>query len=438
MKGVIKAMNVKQLFIKEDGDFLLNSELTLNFSSEQEAAQFLVETIRFWRDKRSLFCHNIMWEYNGENEKRVNLPEEDWEFNYKTPSTCGRCVSGQEILDKIFGERKKFNALPFVTYRGDRTYSFPFDLLKHFAEHGRDCTVRLIEERKQKAARKELGVEAEEKRKLRKEQNTKLAERLSDTAVNEELWRQILPHTDNKSLVIARPDVAIVLTSRSEWGSNGGIGYYDQVRVFCGSQADMKEWQWRDRYSEKDDKPWLAVHAIGAVEVTEKDNKVNVSVELINNQHSNRTVTYTFNPPKQSAVQTLSVNEQAAFKIQVEKEVARVISELNLLWECKPKMLSDSSPDYVPYRQPSIKQIEIRPEIGVAAFVTEEQIDHRVRDPQIRHKLYVLIAGSEMAKSKAEDHGYNHEGGALLTILEIERKQIVFKTKDGKKIIKLT
>jgi len=234
-----------------------------------------------------------------------------------------------------------------------------------------------------------------------------------------------------------------VLTSRSEWGSSGGIGYYDQVRVFCGSQADMKEWQWRDRYSASNDKPWLAVHAIGAVKVSEEDNKVNVEVELVNNRHDNRTATYAFDPPKPIAIRTLSMDEQAAFTAQVEKEVARVMAELNRLWEFKPKMVDPHpmgmgvSDGYVHYRRPSIKQREFQPEIGVAAFVTEEQIDHRVSDPQIRHELYVLTAGSEKAERKAEDHGYDREGGAFLTILEIKAERVVINTKSGKATIAL-
>lgn len=275
-------------------------------------------------------------------------------------------------------------------------------------------------------------------------QSAKLNEQLGDTVVSEELRRQILPYADNKSLVIASPNVAAVLTSRSEWGSSGGIGYYDQVRVFCGSQSDIKEWQWRDRYSASNDKPWLAVHSIGAVKVSEKDNRVVVEVELVNNKHNNRTATYTFDPPKATAVRTLSTEEQATFTAQVEKEVARVMAELNRLWECKPKMVNPhpmgmgAADGYVSYRRPSIKQQEFHPEIGVAAFVTEEQIDHRVDDPQIRYELHVLTAGSEKAECKAEDHGYDRgEGGAFLTILEIGSKRIVVNTKRGKATISL-
>jgi len=40
---------------------------------------------------------------------------------------------------------------------------------------------------------------------MKNENQTKLAERLGDTAVSEELRRQILPHADNKLLVIVSP-----------------------------------------------------------------------------------------------------------------------------------------------------------------------------------------------------------------------------------------
>lgn len=445
--------SISQLFTeKTEGErtsYHLNTELVLQFSGEQEAAQFLVEAIRFWRDKRELFCYDNAgkrWEGEGKDAKKVGLPEEEWHFGYKTPSDCRGCVSGQKLLDKIFGDRRKFNALPFVTYHGDRDYSFSFDLLKHFAENGHDSTVCLIEERKQEAARKKAEAEVDQKRKLREEQNAKLAEQLGDMVVSEELRRQILPHANNKSLVIASPDVAAVLTSRSEWGSGGGIGYYDQVRVFCGEQVVLKEWQWRDRYSSSNDRPSLAVHAIGAVKVSENDKEVNVEVELVNNHYDNRTATYTFDSPKPTATRTLSEDEQAAFTAQVEKEVARVMSELNRLWECKPKMIAShpagmtmptNTPTYVSYRRPSIKQREFHPEIGVAAFVTEEQIDHSLSDPQIRHDLYVLTAGGEKAERKAEDNGYGREGGAFLTILEVGTERVVINTKSGKATIAL-
>lgn len=241
--------------------------------------------------------------------------------------------------------------------------------------------------------------------------------------ISDELREQILPYASNGSLTIINPEIAVVITDRSDFGTTGGVAYYDQVHVFYGSQADMKEWQWRDRYSASNDKPWLRVHSIGAVNVVDKDDKVSVGIELVNNNHDNRTVTYTFDCLNITLDKKLSVDEQATFITKVEQEMARVMSGLEQLWECKPKMVSTQSigmsDGYMLYKKPWIKQQQLRAEIGVAAFVIEEQIDHRVRDAQMRHSLYVLTTGSEKAECKAEDHGYTSQGGAFLTILEI-------------------
>ncbi len=269
-------------------------------------------------------------------------------------------------------------------------------------------------------------------------QDIEIAGRMDCGEIGEELQRQILPYAKDKTLVVATPTVAAVTDSRSEWGSTGGIGYYSQVRVFCGSQNEMQEWQWRDRYNVSKDKPWLAVDHLGEVKVSEKDGKVIVEVELLNNHYPSRTATFTFNPSKAETVQMLSMEAQTAFVTTAENEIARIMDGLNRLWKAKPSQLPDY-PDagYVPYRQPSVKQREFRPEIGVAAFVTEEQIDHLGSDRQMRYELYVLTAGSGKAERKADDHGYGREGGAFLAILEVKPDRIVINTKRGKSTISL-
>ena len=448
MKELIEQFFVEEKDEDEEIYFILNNQLELNFNTKQEATRFLIEAIRFWHDKRDFFCHDNLYGWEGKDEERKQIlkPEDEWSFGYKTPSDCGGCVSGQRILDKIFGSRSEFNSLPFVEYHGGRSYSFQFDLLKHFAENGHDSTVQLIEEQEQKESQKKAEAKAEKQRKLREEQEKKLTEKLGDVEVSVELRRQILPYVDKKPLVVTK-DIAVVKDGRSEWGSSGGIGYWDQVRVFYGSQNDMREWQWRDRYSASNDRHDLEIDDVGKVEVSEGEGTVSVKVELINKEYGNRSTTFTFDKQKAVVVPTLSVEKQTAFTVTVEKEVARIMENLNRLWECKPQMVASypagmtmpmGTPSYVSYRQPSIKQREFRPEIGVAAFVTEEQIDHRGSDPQLRFALYVLIDGKKEVEMKTESHGYNRtEGGAFLSILEIGPDCITINTKSGKSKISL-
>lgn len=274
------------------------------------------------------------------------------------------------------------------------------------------------------------------------EREAELAKRLGEMAISDELRQQILPYYDNDSLVVVSHDIAVVRDERHEHGSSGGVGMYDQVRVFCGSQSQMKEWQWRDRYSADNDRRDLAVHDIGAVQVTQKGESLQVEVELVNRNYGKRKAVYTFAVPEKTRAQTLSPEEQAEFVAKAQQEEARILARLNQLWKNTPQMpnrhASFMDAAYVAYRQPSVKQRELRPEFGVAAFVVEKQIDHRAIDRQIRYELYVLTAKREAAECVAEDHGYDsREGGAFLAIVEVASDQIVINTKAGKQTIQL-
>lgn len=120
--------------------------------------------------------------------------------------------------------------------------------------------------------------------------------------------------------------------------------------------------------------------------------------------------------------------------------MARIMEEMKDLHKRKSTMPSDmpGGSGYISYQPPRVKQREFRIDIGVVAFVVEEQIDHRVTDRQMRHELFVLTDKDEKAERKAEDHGYTRsEGDAFLTILDIKRNSITINTKGGKQVIEL-
>ena len=143
-----------------------------------------------------------------------------------------------------------------------------------------------------------------------------------------------------------------------------------------------------------------------------------------------------------TTIKTLSTDEQATFIAQAEKEVTRVMRELKqYFWERKPKMenlRSKSTHDrYISYRQPTIRQQVLRPEIGVLAFVTEEQIDHWANERQFQYYLYVFTFGSRESVPKIVDQGFVLAGGATIPILKVEQKLIVASTKHGEVTIVL-
>lgn len=265
----------------------------------------------------------------------------------------------------------------------------------------------------------------------------RLTKRFPNVEFTDDLRKQIDAHAAYSDLVVIGPDLAIVIDNRSGSGSTGGVAYYDQVRVFYGAQTEMQEWQWRDRYDTSRDRHDLQVHGLGEIEVIRETDKVIVKVELVNRDHGKRTAVYTFKPAGTVVVQTLSAEEQREFFDLLTQEIGNALKRPRELWPHKPHM-HDSNGRLTSYHQPNIKQVVERLEIGVAAFVVEEQIDHFVDDRQMQYTLFVLTRKSGKAEQKAEDHGYNNrEGGAFLTIIEVEVDHIVINTKQGKETISL-
>ena len=228
--------------------------------------------------------------------------------------------------------------------------------------------------------------------------------------------------------------VSVTIGRRSEYGSSGGIGYYSQVHVSYGSQKQMQEWQWRDRYSASKDRPWLSVHDIGKIEVVEGRDEVIVKVELINREHGSRTATYSFKPNVAvAAVPTLSVEEQSAFQIKLVAEIQRIMDWKQSLRDRCPRESGAGC-----YSSPQIKRQVNLKEVGIAAFIIESQIDYLGDDRQMRLELYVFRHGNDEAELVVEDHDYNKgEGGAFLVIIDMTPEHILINTKGGKQEVKL-
>lgn len=273
--------------------------------------------------------------------------------------------------------------------------------------------------------------------------NASFEEWFGNIEISEALKRQILPYAQHARLTILNSRIAVVITSRSEWGTSGGIGYWDQARVFFGSQVQMQEWQYRDRYSANNDKPWLRIDAIGSVKVSEEGETTVITIELLNNQHGSRIVKFTFDKSEPEKPPTLSEQQQTSFIAKVEQETARILEDKMRLWERKPLMLpfyvAAGVPGNTRYLPPCLNEQVVRSDIGVAAFVIEEQIDHRAGgERQMQHELYVLKINDEKAVQLAEDHGYDKaDRGAFLKILEFDINNITINSKTGKHTISL-
>lgn len=224
------------------------------------------------------------------------------------------------------------------------------------------------------------------------------------------------------------------IDSRSEYGSSGGIGYYSQVHVSYGSQKQMKEWQWRDRYSASNDKPWLHVYAIGEVKISEEETQTVIEVELLNRENGSRWATFVFDRKAiETKVKELSLEDQSEFRTKLGFEIKRIMDWKQSLRDRCPRESGAGC-----YSSPQIKKQVNLQEVGIAAFIIESQIDYFGDDRQMRLELYVFRHGNDEAKLLAEEHGYNkREGGAFLVIIDMTAEHILINTKGGKQEIKL-
>lgn len=431
---------VSNFYVAEGEEWLINDEVNVNFRDDQKKCALLVAVIRAWGSKTSVAC-------GGRFSKKT--PEDEWSFSYKWPSDCGGCVSAQRLLRKVFGSLDRFHALPFVAFEGDRVYRYRFDLLKMYAEKGEEAVKQKMIEIQEEEARLEREKERREREKKLAKNQGKLDEMLGGVSLSSPLRHFLLGIMAEKAienLKVVDPDFAVAQTSRSEWGGSGGIGYYDQIRVYYHGQTSIQEWQWRDRWSASNDRPSLQVHGIGQVKLeVAKDDKVEVSVELINNKYSNRTAVYFFKKASPPAIPSLDENARRAFLDKLCRCKDNLVRESKLLWRLKPQMLADysglsvipsGSPAYVNYREPKIKQLVSRPEWGVAAFVLEEQIDHRGSDPQMRYELNLVTPAD--CRQVLEDHAYEkREGSALISIIDLQPGRIEINTRSGKRVIKI-
>ena len=236
------------------------------------------------------------------------------------------------------------------------------------------------------------------------------------------------------NVVAPSPDVVVCVTNRSEYGGSGGIGYFDSVRVYYHGQTQMKEWQWRDRWSASNDRPWLSIHEIGKIDVSVSEGKATVTVEVKNRDpRGNRSAVFTFEHKEETTVQTLSESDQQAFTAKVDAEMDRIMAHLNKMWKLKPTML-DLRGNYAAYYQPKVKEQIVRANIGLAVFVTEEQIDARDGHRQMRYELYVMTSEDTQSRRLAEDHAYEpREGSGVIAIVDVNRDKITINTRHGQR-----
>ncbi len=86
----------KRFFVfNPEGDCEINSEVETDDLSEKDKISLLLEIISQWDN---VFC----------------LHDREDNFGYHIVRRCPKCIFSQKVLDKIFGDSRNFEKLPFV------------------------------------------------------------------------------------------------------------------------------------------------------------------------------------------------------------------------------------------------------------------------------------------------------------------------------------
>jgi hypothetical protein len=418
--------------------YILNREFNPKFKNNQEASEFLLEALHYWKGKRSFFCHFITTDsvYNEETDKwdNIDLPEDEWTTTYKTPSTCGSCREAQDLLDILFGSCREFNRLPYVKFLRDREYEVSFRLLKHFVENGEDATTLLVQEEKRQTEAKRLAEQ-------RKRAERSVIEALGGVEVSDVNLNALVKFCENdrweKFVKVVSQDLIICDGHRSLNSGSAGMGYFSQIHVWYKGQTGMKEWQWRDCYSADRDRHDLRINDTGDIKVKSVDGKVEIGIQLLNMENGSWYTTFCFEDNDIGVFPELSEEDQKKFARTFDAEIQRIFTDLEERWTWKNPMLTSNGQEN--YEHPSIKQRVLDIEHGVGAFVTKEQIDHRTGgNRQTRFELLIMKVGDEKSKRMWEDHGYEKtEGARAISITSLNPDQIQVATHDGPKTIKI-
>jgi len=262
----------------------LEAVRSYTFESYLERAQLLLEIVRYWAGKPVVcFCNGEGSLHRFDYKKWLVSDEKTaTPLGWKSPSTCSSCRATREILEAVLGSQ----IAPFVISKGNRRFKLNLVKLMTFVEEGPEVFAAAEQRKYEETARARWQGNEDEVTKALKgaEVGDKIRAGLNEDWAKNGSWDGVK--------AVSR-DLVVSYRTRSEWGKVGGIGKFDEVRVWYKGQSSLQEWQWRDRYNPNADRFDLRVGGIGNVVITYKEGKVEIRLEIQNGEHS-RFATYTF------------------------------------------------------------------------------------------------------------------------------------------------
>lgn len=387
----------KGLFVEGEPDekgrkpINLNKNIKIDLETDQEKAQLMVAAIDEWGAKGRFFC-------SGSDPKQVSM-------GYKVPSTCGSCVRAQEFVSLIWGSTKVFNSLPFVEFHGDRQYSFKVDLLRYFAEYGREKTEERIKQIRIEEQRKKAK-KAEEEEKVQRQKKTEELVKRFGNGVREVpgLLDFLLSQTDTIDFVDAKPKkgLAAFLLDKHWWSGSSGIGMASIVGVYRDGEIKSRSFTYRDQYDPHKDDYSVSFTKVEILEITPSTVRVKA---VPDKDYSPREYTFEIKgrPKKKKGedekLPRVSEQEKAEFGAKVQKAMEEVVA--------------NHQHNHPLYQPTQIKEYKIDYQRKLAAWILFEQIDTDRCTPegegwlgdQFRYSVW-RMEGDKAPVQVYEDHAY--------------------------------
>ena len=234
----------------------------------------------------------------------------------------------------------------------------------------------------------------------------------------------------------SKEGVIVYVDERSEYGASGGIARFSQIKLWVNGATDMKEFQYRDRYSASNDNyayDFKEVKILDIERISKNQLSVRVQAKPGNKSFSPIEIEFSIEVSEQEISVRTTKEEREKFLAFFEKtkeDVLKSYPKSNQTYFKKPLFNGDFS-GHMQFPEPSISLSESKPKQLIGIFVTKEVIDAKVDILQTRYRLY-LVDGKSY-KEIYEDHAYSSEGDASIIGVEISGKKVAFTTRDGRK-----
>jgi len=309
-----------------------------------------------------------------------------WFWYFKTPSSCGGCVSWRENMEKA-------NLDHLAKYIWDRQYQVPKEriqraqsnFLKEFAwdiENPTESLEKIIKIYSSKLK------DCEEKIKTRnaldkiKWDNKELTGEMILEAIPWFIWHIIDQESSNIQVDIANKVAAYIQwTSRDSKSAWMEYGNYVAVR-YDGKRKDVHV-VYRDAYDSRKDNRSLCFSALEIQKTETKDGKMFITVKASSKENF-RTYTFDFPLAKEES-KWLTKEDQEKFAETFQSTKQKILLEQNKRYEWRqmpvyclpPEMTYNNMPWWeVPYIRPTIASEYMDKQNWIWVIVIYKQIDH--------------------------------------------------------------